>query len=433
MQRLQATFDYNIAMKKPYLWDPYSDQPYQLKDRTFKKKGRKKELFSLIYTYLSSLLLITFSILSQYISKPRIISTDNFFGMSVNLDKSPQESVDLIHELGVETLLIRLPLWEVARLEEYAAFIKQFSDKKIIINIMQDREHVEDLHLLKTDLNTIFEALQFDVAFFQIGSTINRAKWGFFSVGEYLSFYRVAYLLKKQSYPNLKLMGPSVIDFEFHFDIHALYNFVNIRFDALSALLYVDRRGAPENRQMGFDLLKKIRLLDTIALFSLKTQRAIYLTETNWPITNTAPYAPTSEHECVSETLYTEYMLRYYLLAFASQRVDAVYWHQLIAPGYGLVDARKGLLKREAFQAFKVMLKHLSCRQFVSFEQRQNNYTLLVKNATSHTTILWSRSSATVTLSKAVPYHNYLGDQHTAGTLNITTKPIYISENIYDL
>ncbi len=420
-------------MKKPYLWDSYSDQPYQLKDRTFKKKGRKKELFSLLYTYLSSLLLLPLFIMLQVFVKPRKIGTKQFFGMSVNLDRFPKESVILIKELGVDTVLIRLPLWEMERLEAYVAFVQQFSEQKVILNIMQDREHVEDLELLKNDLDTIFEALHKDVSLFQIGTTINRAKWGFFSVGEYLKFYRVAYLLKKQHFPKIALMGPSVIDFEYHFDIHVLFNFVKLRFDALSALLYVDRRGAPENTQIGFDLLKKITLLDTLVFFSPKSKRALYITETNWPISQTAPYAPTSEHECVSEDLYTEYMLRYCLLSFASQRVDALYWHQLIAPGYGLIDSRDGLMKREAFEAFKVMLQQLQSMEFVHFSQHKRQYILIVKNSLQSVSVLWSLQPTTRHFSKTVHYYDHLGRENHAKHVELDTKPIYITENIHDL
>ena len=420
-------------MKKPYLWDSYSDQPYQLKDHAFKKNGRKKEFSSLLYTYLSSLILLPPFLVLQYFIKPRKIDTKQFFGMSVNLDRFPKESVTLIKELGVDTVLIRLPLWEMERLEEYVTFVQQFSEQKVVLNIMQDREHIENLQLLKTDLNTIFKALHKDISLFQIGTTINRAKWGFFSVGEYLKFYKVAYLLKMQRYDKIKLIGPSVIDFEYHFNIHALFNFAKLRFDALSSLLYVDRRGAPENTQMGFDLLKKITLLDTLAFFSPKTKRAIYLTETNWPISQSAPYAPTSEHECVSEDLYTEYMLRYCLLAFASQRIDGLYWHQLIAPGYGLIDSRDGLQKREAFEAFKVMLQKLQNMKFVHFSQHQAQYTLVLKNSSQSVSVLWSLQPITRHFSKAVHYYDYLGREHQNKHLELSTKPIYIKENVHDL
>jgi len=51
---------------------------------------------------------------------------------------------------------------------------------------------------------------------------------------------------------------------------------------------------------MGLDLVSKIHLLFALATLSPKSTNDIYITETNWPISNTAPYAPTSEKECVS-------------------------------------------------------------------------------------------------------------------------------------
>ncbi len=416
-------------MKTPYLWDHYSDQPYQLKDRAHKKQGRKKELFSLLYTYLSALLLMPFFLLLQIFSRPKKIDTQHFFGMSVNLDKFPDESLEFIEELDVNTLLIRLPLWEMKNFDDFVLFIRRFKGKQILLNIMQDREHVEDLALLQKDLETIFTTLQDDVALFQIGTTINRAKWGFFSVGEYLRFYQIAYQLKQKHYPKIQLLGPSVIDFEYHFTLHALFNFAKLKFDGVSALLYVDRRGAPENSQMGFDLLKKIRLLDTLTIFSPKTVRRLYLTETNWPITQTAPYAPTSEHECVSESDYTAYMLRYYLLAFASQRVESVYWHQLIAPGYGLIDSRDGLRKREAFKAFKVMLQQLQNVQIVRYQQYTEYFSLSVMQAQKEVTVLWSTDTIERVLTATVRYIDYLGHEQTTDHLIITQNPIYIFEN----
>ncbi|MBU1642481.1 glycosyl hydrolase, partial [bacterium] len=289
---LQAKFDYNFRMKAPFLWDKHSDQPYQLKDSAFKKAMRKKEFISLIATVFSSLLILPVAIMLQRFIPKRRIPTNDFFGMGINLDREPEATKALVDELALTTLLIRFPLWEMARLEAYVDFVRAYQNKKIILNVMQDREHIEDLLLLKDDLARLFEAFSPYVGNFQIGSTINRAKWGFFSVREYLRFYETAYQLKNTHFPTLRLLGPSVIDFEYHFTVHALFNFFSIRYDALSALLYVDRRGAPENTQMGFDLIRKIDLLSTLSLLSPKSSRKLYITETNWPITGTAPYAP---------------------------------------------------------------------------------------------------------------------------------------------
>jgi len=83
----------------------------------------------------------------------------------------------------------------------------------------------------------------------------------------------------------------------------------------------------------------------------------LLITEVNWPLKGTAPYAPTSETECVSEEEYRDYMLAYHQMAFATQMVETVYWHQLIAPGYGLIDPRSGRASQQfRFNEYRRML-----------------------------------------------------------------------------
>ena len=413
-------------MKKPFSWDSYSDQPYQLKDRALKKAMRQKEWFSLVGTLCSTLFVAPITIVLQFLIPKRTLTTKHFFGMSINLDKAPEATKELVEELGLTTLLIRIKLWEMEKIDAYLEFIKHFEHKSIILNIMQDREHVEDLSLLQKDLTTLFEKCGPYVSSFQIGTTLNRAKWGFFSVREYLRFYQVAYRLKRQKFPNIKLLGPSVIDFEYHFTVHALFNFFQLKYDGLSALLYVDRRGAPENSQMGYDLLKKIDLLDSLALLSPKSPRKIYITETNWPISNTAPYAPTSEHECVDEESYANFMVRYYLLAFASQKVDAVYWHQLIAPGYGLIDNRERLRKRTAFNAFKHMLSLLKEMHFVHFNTQQERYHLKLKDKSKTVEVIWSLQTQQSSYATPEGYSDRDGTYHQDRSVTIGPSPIYL-------
>ena len=87
---------------------------------------------------------------------------------------------------------------------------------------------------------------------------------------------------------------------------------------------------------------------------SPKTTNDIYITEVNWPLSNTAPYAPTSELECVSEEDYAEFMIKYLHIAKESGKIQRVYWHQLIATGYGLVDDRDGTIRKtEAYECLK--------------------------------------------------------------------------------
>lgn len=426
-------------MKAPFEWDYHSDQPYQLKDYEYKKRMRKKARLSIIKTVFISLIVLPLSLSIRFLIRNKKIDSEHFFGMSVTLNNHIQESIEMVHELNINTLLIRIPLWEIHRLHEYEAFCEHFGDKEITINIMQDREHIEDMELLEKNLHQIFTSLSKYATRFQVGTTINRAKWGFFGVDEYLKFYKLVYQLRDRDFKHLELIGPSVIDFEFHFTAHALFNMQNLFFDGLSTLLYVDRRGAPEHTQMGFSLFDKIRLQRAMMMLSPKVGKKFYITETNWPLSDTAPFAPTSEHECVSEEDYAVFMLRYYLLAFATQQVDTVFWHQLIAPGYGLVDNREGLRKRLAYRVFKTMIQQLYNAEFHSYDiydERDGTYIsygvfedrhmLTCKNNWGNLSILWSEHEHTIHFAKPHLVFCFDGTKKVCSQALVNEKPIYI-------
>jgi len=413
-------------MKLPYKWDNYSDQPHILEDKSYKKQMRRRELFSLIKTFLTSIVILPFSLIMMPFIKRKQVNSNDFFCIGVDYQREPEQSIELIEELGVNRVLVRLKLWEMETLSELKEFILKCKDKKITLKILQDREHVENLELLQKDLDTIFTNLNKHVDIFEIGSTINRAKWGFFSVDEYNRFYKTAYDLKTQKFPDIKLIGSGVIDFEYHFTAHTLFNLYKYRYDGISSLLYVDRRGAPENTQMGFTLSDKIAFLSTMVWLSPKVKQELHITETNWPITGTAPYAPTSEYECIDEDSYANFMLRYYLLAFASQQVDSVSWHQLIAPGYGLIDNRNGIKKRSAFQTYKTMIQNLKNAQFLRLDIKRGYYILqfLVDNTLLQ--IHWSLKPTSLRNEDFFTVYSRDGDIIKSETLDIGSSPLYI-------
>ncbi len=348
--------------------------------------------------------------------------------MSVNLDKEPSLSPELINELGVKHLLVRFPMSDIKNIEKYVDFIRSLKTESILLNVMQDPHTIKDYSQLQNDFALIFEKFSPLIKLFQIGTTINRSKWGFFSVNQYLKFYQVAYKLKTKNYPNLKLLGPSVIDFEYHYVIHALFNFFSLKFDAISALLYVDRRGAPENTQLGMDLISKIHLLFAFSTMSPKSSNEIYITETNWPLTQTAPYAPTSEHECINEELYASYMVRYYLLALCSNMVKTVYWHQLIAPGYGLIDNRdKKIIKRSAFNSFKTMVSMLQGSKIISFEQHKFFYEIIAEQNDEFTQVLWCNGGTfELNFKQDVEVVSSDGDISYSTKVKLSDAPTYI-------
>ncbi len=359
-------------MSNNFPWDSHSDQPYILKRETKKalRKGHGLDYFKLIITNLIYFPYFFLKFLWQRsesealapntarLLKPSVPSMPNFYGLCVNLDKG-KEQYELVKELGIKSLQIRMFLNDMQNLQSYVKFAKGFGkDKEILITIIQDREHIENHKLLTKDMTTIFKAFEGIANEFQIGNAINRIKWGFVSIEEYLSFYEVVQSVRDKEFKEIKLIGSAVIDFEYHFSIRTLFNNYKVHYDKFSTLLYVDRRGSPYATQMGmFDFKNKIEFLDTIVKSSKKSENAIYISEANWPLSGTAPYAPTSEKECVSEELYNKYMLEYFDIALKSQKIEKVFWHQLIASGYGLVDNRNGRIRKtKAFYAFQEMI-----------------------------------------------------------------------------
>lgn len=417
-------------------WDHFSDQPAVIRDKQYKRQLRKKYFVDHLKTLLVSCLVFPISLILWPFFRRRKQITPEFFALCVNLDKGDAQ-VEYIEELGCKSIQVRLYLSEVEQLDEYFAFLQQFTEKKILLTIVQSKRHINDSKLLAADVKKVFEKLSPLVSEFQVGTTINRSKWGFFSMQQYFQFYKTIQRVRDQFYPNVRLLGPAVIDFEYHYVMRALFTSAKVHFDGMAMLLYVDRRGAPENKQMFvFDTQRKISYLYALIGLSFKTSNNLHLTEANWPLTQTAPWAPTSEKECINEANYANYLLRYYLSAMASQCVDSVHWHQLIANGYGLIDTREGVRKREAFYVFKTMLKYLENVQVESYTTQQGVFHLRCFNAQENkkVQVLWCNQN-TVPLQayaqqRGINLLGYelfdkVGKSLTAETM-INDSPIYL-------
>ncbi|MDQ7059593.1 MAG: hypothetical protein Q9M43_00055 [Sulfurimonas sp.] len=185
-------------MKEPFAWDNYSDQPALLKDKTYKKKMRKKAFFSLLKTFFVSLVILPLSLIATPFIKRKEIDSSTFFCLGVDFTRESKLTLELIEELQIKRVLVRIKLWEMQSLGELKIFLQKLQNKKITLKIMQDRENIEDLELFKRNLQSIFTQLDGLVDIYEVGSTINRSKWGFFSVEEYNRFYQVAYQLQKK-------------------------------------------------------------------------------------------------------------------------------------------------------------------------------------------------------------------------------------------
>lgn len=373
-----------------FKWDSYSDQPSVLKDKKLKKKLKRENIGSYIYTFFISIIMLPISLLLRKRVKQTFPHRVDIFGICVNYDRDSALTIKLLDELKIKKVLIRIFLSDST--DKYLPFLDTLNDYDITFNIIQNRELITDLALLKKRAREVFKVLSTYSNRFVIGNAVNRTKWGFFGMNEYIKFYKTIKDVTDSEFKSLELIGGSVIDYEYYNYAHLLYNFKKISFDAISTQLYVDRRGAPENRQNGLNLQDKINQLYTLVKFSKKCKsNTLSITETNYPISGTAPYAPTSEKECVSVRSYTIYMLRYYLNALATTKVREVYWHQLIAVGYGLVDSRDGTI-RESFYALKTMISFLNRLELTKYKQSKDLYEMHFKGQKNSLIVLWSNT-----------------------------------------
>ena len=264
--------------------------------------------------------------------------------------------------LGVRQALLRLHPWQSDHdAEEELARALAGRGVELSFTLPQSRELVRDPTRWRAAVAELGARFSPYGTRFQIGQAINRSKWGVWNYGEYLELAAAAAEILRR-YPGVELFGPAVIDFE----AHATAAVVNrrhptLRFDGLASLLYVDRRGAPENRQLGFDTVDKLRLLSAIA----ETSRLVaaprqWITEVNWPLAE-GPHSPAGRKVAVDEETQADYLERFYLLALGSGFVERVFWWQLVARGYGLVDpgADGALRRRPAHGALAALAREL--------------------------------------------------------------------------
>ena len=63
----------------------------------------------------------------------------------------------------------------------------------------------------------------------------------------------------------------------------------------------------------------------------------------------------------VDEATQADYLARYFLLTLGTGWVERVFWWQLIARGYGLVDpTADGLRRRPGFESFRTLARELA-------------------------------------------------------------------------
>ncbi|MBA3685911.1 MAG: hypothetical protein H0W72_11820 [Planctomycetes bacterium] len=358
-----------MASRRPHIdlpWDAASDQPRRIGNRGLRRlihrlSWREYLATAVATAWVAPLAAARLAAIPQAPINPTVAPAD-FIGLAVSDDVHPDATVDMVHELGVRRLLVRAPVWRRADFPAIRRFVDRFPGRDVVVAICQDRGSIADPRRWRADLEAIIAAFAPRVRSFIIGQAPNRAKWGCFSLADYFPLIEAADEVRR-GHPGIEIAGPSLIDFEPLPMLRSLINLRRFRVDAVAAALYVDRRGAPSNRQYGwFDLRRKIALQWALAALSPRVRPRgrprLWLTEANWPLAGTGVSAPTSAKECVSEEAYADYLRAYYQQAYATGLVERVYWWQLIAAGYGLVDPRGGGLRKRP--GYEVMRKLIS-------------------------------------------------------------------------
>jgi tRNA A-37 threonylcarbamoyl transferase component Bud32 len=284
-------------------------------------------------------------------------------GIGVSLrphEADPEGLIGAVDELGVGPLLVRLHPWQDDHRheEELAARLAE-AGHELTFALPQNRELVRDPARWRAAVEELAERFRPFGRRFQVGQAINRSKWGIWRHGEYLELAAMASEILRR-HPETEVLGPAVIDFEPHVTAAVLNRrHSDVRFDAVASLLYVDRRGAPENRQLGFDMVGKVTLLHAIAETARNSAGRSWITEVNWPLWE-GPHSPAGRDVAVDEETQADYLARYYLLSLGTGLVERVYWWQLAARGYGLLDpGSERLRRRPAFHTLKTLAREI--------------------------------------------------------------------------
>lgn len=365
-----------------WLWDEKSAQPMIVPGRQEKHAYRNwRYMFSMIWQGLCAAPGI-YRRYQQLLIQSYRTTIDMKGRIGIALHPHPdyiKAELALLEQLGNPSVLIRFCHHETSvEWHQTITLVKQLRAQgiEVMLAILQDRQALLQPNSWKDFLTLIIENIGDQVAHIEITHASNRLKWGIWSSDEYQRLMAPALELQ-QRFPQIRLTGPACIDFEYLPVIAALNTHPKTQpLAALSHLLYVDRRGAPENAQGNrFSTLEKSALLKALAQWSDRCADKVIVSEVNWPVKHTGIWSPIGcpyetpkwrrEEPGETDDDYANYMLRYLIITLCSGHVEQVFWWRLSAHGYGLVDDRNNFQPRPAFNALRIFLKLLGNATFI--------------------------------------------------------------------
>ncbi|MBU4203613.1 MAG: hypothetical protein KKD59_06645 [Acidobacteria bacterium] len=354
-------------MNNSFRWNPYADQPHNVAPKSERLKTHIRYADAYFIQLIDNLVYLFPGLRRFRALRKKMYVESVEIGDSFGLCFTPHPDLnpsilECFQELGIQKALFRIPSWERKSLDLFERTCDLFNDAgiELTVALLQQRADVKSSQKWDSFVRDVLQRLGKRCAGIEIGHAWNRTKWGIWDFREYIRLAESAGRLAAEH--GMYTLGPAVIDFEFH-----LYPSVlrRVHFDVISSLLYADRVGSPENKQYGWDLAKKIALLRAAVDVSGGQAKELWVTEFNWPLKGTGKYSPASGKPNVTEKEQADFLSRYFLLGLSSGCLQRIYWWQLIAPGYGLIDDRNSSLrKRPAFFALKTLVQQLRGARF---------------------------------------------------------------------
>ena len=213
------------------------------------------------------------------------------------------------------------------------------------------------------------------VRWVEVGHAVNRVKWGLWGYDD-LRTLLAPVAGWHRDFPQVRFVGPAVIDFEPDFTAAALRREAGtVGFAALSQALYVDRRGAPERTQNGRDAVDKLAILGALGE-SFGMPGPVVVSEFNWPLAGQGVWSPVGSpyvspgvrhgDPSVTEEQAAAYTMRYALLGICSGLASEMVFWRLVARGFGLVDDTDPAAwrNRPAFEALHLWHEWLDGARF---------------------------------------------------------------------
>ncbi|MDO8954511.1 MAG: lipopolysaccharide kinase InaA family protein [Gammaproteobacteria bacterium] len=430
-----------------WLWDEKSAQACILLNRQEKKRYRQKtQTLALIWQTLCaapSIYLHYRQMLKQ--SYRQSVAMQNRIGLALQ-PKSEyiEHELSLLAELGNPPVLIRFCHHESqADWDSAIVLIRKLQAQGISIMaaFLQDRRAITEPRAWQYFLEYVIPKIAELTDYIEIAHAINRVKWGIWTTREYRELVIPALTLQAR-YSNIRLSGPAGIDFEYPYIVAALNEIPKGHYlSALSHHLYVDRRGAPENKQGAFSTLEKCALLKAIAKWSKRCEDKVIISEVNWPLKNTGIYSPIgSPYEApewarnspgVNEQDYSDYMLRYLAISLCSGHIDRVYWWRLSAHGFGLIDDKDNWRKRPAFSALRFFLKTLGSAHFIrKLDSAESVYLLEFYNATHKIIMAWTSHGYSELPAGLECKQAYDNQGNSLQTIQLSGSPCYLLSSL---